>query len=81
MGAMESAVCVLLSALHIARTATLAGMPVGRYLLGSRTGAQDPTLPLEGLGAVASRRLQLQVSSLESELEWIFRRWWVVHRL
>ena len=47
------------TALHIARVATLIGMPMGSYLLGSRTGAQDSTLPLEGLDAVASRRLQL----------------------
>jgi hypothetical protein len=52
----ERGVC---AALHIVRVATLAGMPMGSYLLGSRTGAQDPTLPLEGLDAVASRRLQL----------------------
>ena len=47
------------TALHIARVATLIGVPMGSYLLGSRTGAQDSTLPLEGLDAVASRRLQL----------------------
>ena len=52
----ERGVC---TALHIARVATLIGMPMGSYLLGSRTGAQDSTLPLEGLDAVASRRLQL----------------------
>jgi hypothetical protein len=42
------------TALHIARVATLIGMPMDSYLLGSRTGAQDSTLPLEGLDAVAS---------------------------
>ena len=42
------------TALHIARVATLIGMPMGSYLLGSRTRAQDSTLPLEGLDAVAS---------------------------
>ena len=42
------------TALHIARVATLIGMPMGSYLLRSRTGAQDSTLPLEGLDAVAS---------------------------
>ena len=56
--AMESAVCALLY-IYIARAATLIGMPMGSYLLGSRTGAQDSTLPLEGLDAVASRRFQL----------------------
>ena len=47
----ERGVC---TALHIARVATLIGMPMGSYLLRSRTGAQDSTLPLEGLDAVAS---------------------------
>jgi hypothetical protein len=33
------------------------GIPMGSYLLGSRTGAPDSSAQLEGLGAVASRQI------------------------
>ena len=44
--------------LVIAQMTTPIGMPMGSYLSGPRTGAQDSSAQLEGLGAVASRRLQ-----------------------
>ena len=44
--------------LVIAQMTTPIRMPMVSYLSGPRTGAQDSSAQLEGLGAVASRRLQ-----------------------